>query len=191
MGWSVCRTDSDLNRLAVIFSSTAIEGVLRVEPERHADDRGFFARTFCQQEFAAQARPLCPVQCSTSFNIHRYTLRGLHYQAEPHGEEKLVRCTRGAVFDVAVDLRRESATFLQAVTVILSPENGTQLLIPRGCAHGFLTLEANCEVEYMMTEFFEPKAACGVRWNDPRLALEWPAQPEKISDQDRNWPDLF
>lgn len=191
MGWPVCRADSNRNGPPVIFSPTAIEGVLRVEPERHADERGFFARTFCQQELAAQSRPFHPVQCSTSFNAHRFTLRGLHYQAEPHGEEKLVRCTRGVVFDVAVDLRRESATFLQAVTVILSPDNGTQLLIPRGCAHGFLTLEANSEVEYMMTEFFLPKAARGVRWNDPMLALDWPAQPEKLSDQDRNWPDLF
>jgi dTDP-4-dehydrorhamnose 3,5-epimerase len=161
-----------------------------VDPERREDERGFFARTFCQREFEAQGRSFRPVQCSTSFNARRHTLRGLHYQADPPGEDKLVRCTRGAIFDVAVDLRPESSTFLRVVTVTLSPDNGRQLFIPRGCAHGFLTLAEDAEVEYMMTEFFVPEAARGVRWNDPMLAIAWPAPPEVLSDRDHHWPDL-
>lgn len=190
MGGAVCRPHSDRGGSALIFLPTAIDGVLRVDPERHEDERGFFARTFCQREFAAQGRSFRPVQCSTSFNARRHTLRGLHYQADPPGEDKLVRCTRGAIFDVAVDLRPESSTYLRVVTVTLSPDNGRQLFIPRGCAHGFLTLAEDAEVEYMMTEFFVPEAARGVRWNDPMLAIAWPAPPEVLSDRDRHWPDL-
>lgn len=190
MGGAVCRPHSDRGGSVLIFLPTVIDGVLRVDPERLEDERGFFARTFCQREFEAQGRSFRPVQCSTSFNARRHTLRGLHYQAEPHGEDKLVRCTRGAVFDVAVDLRPKSSTFLRVVTVILSPDNGRQLFIPRGCAHGFLTLAEDAEVEYMMTEFFVPEAARGVRWNDPKLAIAWPAPPEVLSDRDHHWPDL-
>ena len=172
----------------MIFLPTVVQGVFCIEPERHADDRGFFARTFCLHEFEAQRETFRPVQCSTSFNARRGTLRGLHYQAEPFGEEKLVRCTRGAIFDVAVDLRRDSPTFLEAATAVLSPGNGKQLYIPRGCAHGFLTLEDETEVEYMISELFAPEAASGLRWDDPKLHIDWPEHPRVISDRDRNWP---
>lgn len=174
----------------MIFLSTEVQGVIRVEPDRHEDRRGYFARTFCEQEFAAQGCPFRPVQCSTSFNVRRRTLRGLHFQSEPHGEDKLVRCTRGEIFDVAVDLRQDSRTFLQVATAVLSPENGRQFFIPRGCAHGFVTLSDNTEVEYMISAAFVPGAASGLRWNDPVLRIAWPVQPEVVSDRDQNWPLL-
>lgn len=174
----------------MIFLPTEVDGVLRVEPDRHEDVRGFFARTFCEQEFTAQGRPFRPVQCSTSFNRRCRTLRGLHFQTDPHGEDKLVRCTRGEIFDVAVDLRRDSPSFLRAATAVLSPENGRQLFIPKGCAHGFITLVDNTEVEYMISSVFVAEAASGLRWNDPKLRIAWPVQPEVISDRDQSWPLL-
>ena len=190
MGRSIRGAHSESGDTPLIFVPTDVDGVLRVEPERYADERGYFARTFCQREFEALGRPFTPVQCSTSFNARLHTLRGLHYQAEPYGEDKLVRCTRGSVFDVAVDLRPSSATFLRTTGCVLSPDNGVQLYIPSGCAHGFLTLADSSEIEYIMTEFFVSEAARGVRWNDPKLAIDWPAQPAIISHRDRTWPEL-
>lgn len=190
MGRSIRGAHSERGGTPLIFVPTDVDGVLRIEPERHRDERGYFARTFCQREFEALGKPFHPVQCSTSFNARLHTLRGLHYQTEPYGEDKLVRCTRGVIFDVAVDLRPSSTTFLRATACVLSPDNGVLLFIPSGCAHGFLTLDQNSEVEYMMTEFFVPEAARGVRWNDPKLVIDWPAQPAVISDRDRNWPEL-
>lgn len=190
MGWPFRRPDPCPGGSPLIFLPTEVEGVLCVEPDRREDERGYFARTFCEHEFAAQGRPFRPVQCSTSFNVRRRTLRGLHFQAEPHGEDKLVRCTRGEIFDVAVDLRRDSQSFLRVATAVLSPENGRQLFIPRGCAHGFITLVDNTEVEYMISAVFVPEAASGLRWNDPMLSISWPMQPEVISDRDQSWPLL-
>lgn len=174
----------------MIFKPTAIAGVLRLELERNGDERGFFARTFCREEFQAHGIRFEPVQCSTSYNARRGTLRGLHYQAAPHAEAKIVRCTRGRVFDVVVDLRPDSPSFRKNVTEVLTPDNGIMLFIPRGIAHGFLTLEDASEAYYMMSESYNPGSARGVRWNDPAFGIAWPSSPAVISDRDRNWPDF-
>ena len=174
----------------MIFAPTAVAGVQRIAPERRGDDRGFFARTVCLREFRAHGIEFQPVQCSTSFNARRGTLRGLHFQAEPHGEDKVIRCTRGQIFDVAVDLRRESPTFRKWHAEILSPDNGLQLFIPKGCAHGFLTLADDSEIEYMMAEYYFPDLARGARWNDPAFGIRWPEEPAVISDRDRTYPDF-
>ena len=161
-----------------------------VEPERLADERGFFARTFCAREFAAHGLDSRLVQCSLSFNPRRGTLRGMHYQEGPHGEGKLVRCTRGRIHDVALDLRRDSATFRHHVAVELSAENRLALYLPPGVAHGFLTLEDGCEVVYQMSEFFDPAAGRGVRFDDPAFGIAWPAPVELVSARDRSYPDF-
>ena len=172
------------------FLETAIAGVFIVEPERHADDRGWFARTWCAEELRALGLESRLSQCSASFNHRRGTLRGLHYQAPPHAEVKLVRCTRGALFDVAVDLRPTSSTFLRWVGAELTPENGRALYIPRGFAHGFLTLEDATEVAYQISEPYSPPHARGLRFDDPRLAVRWPAEVAIIAPRDRTYPDL-
>lgn len=174
----------------MIFQPTRVGGVLRILPDRQADDRGFFARTYCREEFRRQGLSFVPDQCSTSFNARRGTLRGLHYQAEPKGEHKLIRCTRGRIFDVVLDLRPASPSYLRHFTEILSPENGIHLYIPRGCAHGFLTLEDESEVEYMMAGTYDPAYARGVRWNDPAFAIAWPESPAVMADRDRSWADF-
>ena len=174
----------------MIFTPTPLPGVFRIEPERQGDERGFFARTFCRREFQTHGIAFEPVQCSTSFNARRGTLRGLHYQAEPHAETKIVRCTRGRIFDTVVDLRADSPSFRKAFTEILTPDNGVLLFVPEGCAHGFLTLADESEVEYMISESYRPELARGVRWDDPVFAIAWPETPIVISDRDRNWPDL-
>jgi dTDP-4-dehydrorhamnose 3,5-epimerase len=164
--------------------------VVVVEPERHTDERGFFARTWCADEFAAAGLPDWFVQTSVSWNEHRHTLRGMHWQAEPHGEGKLVRCTRGAILDVGVDMRSDSPTYLRHVAVRLDEENRRALFLAPGLAHGFLTLEADTEVLYQMDTPYVPEAARGARWDDPAFAIAWPAAPEVISERDRTYPDL-
>jgi dTDP-4-dehydrorhamnose 3,5-epimerase len=151
----------------VIFERTDIPGVTTVELERLGDERGFFARSYCAEEFSVHGLTASFVQANISFNRHCGTLRGMHYQAEPVPEPKLVRCTRGAVFDVAVDLRRESPTFCRWVGVELNQENRRALYVPPGCAHGFITLEEDAEVSYLMGAPYLPELARGVRWNDP------------------------
>lgn len=172
------------------FTETAIPGAFIIEPERLEDHRGFFARTWCERE--AKAHGLAPrwVQCSISFNKRRGTLRGLHYQAAPHEEAKLVRCTRGAIFDVAVDLRRHSPTFRHHVSVVLSSENRKMLYVPEGCAHGLQTLEDDTEVFYQISQFHSPEHGRGVRWDDAAFAIEWPAAERIIIERDRNYPDF-
>lgn len=172
------------------FQTAEIHGFLRILPERQEDARGFFARTYCREEFQRHGLIFVPEQCSTSFNARRGTLRGMHYQIEPKGENKLIRCTRGRIYDVALDLRPSSPSFGKWVAQLLSPENGIQLYIPRGCAHGFLTLEDDSEVEYMMEGSYDPAHGRGVRWNDPAFAIEWPDPPSVIADRDRQWPDF-
>ncbi|HVF75635.1 MAG TPA: dTDP-4-dehydrorhamnose 3,5-epimerase [Acidimicrobiales bacterium] len=174
----------------MIFRETAIGGVVVVEPQAMADERGLFARTWCADEFAANGVDPAVAQCSVSFNHRRHTLRGLHFQREPHGESKLVRCTRGAVFDVAVDLRPESPTYCRSVAVELTMDNRVALFVPPGCAHGFLTLADDVEVLYQISPRFEPSAAAGVRWDDPRFGIEWPAAPAVISERDATYPDF-
>jgi len=174
----------------VIFRATAIEGVALVEPERHVDGRGFFARAWCAEEFRAHGLDPRLVQASLSHSSRSGTLRGLHYQAAPHGEAKLVRCTRGAIFDVAVDLRRDSPTFLAHVVAVLDPDNALALYIPPGCAHGFQTLQDDTDVFYQMSVAHVPDAARGVRWDDPAFAIPWPPADRVIAEHDRRYPDF-
>jgi len=174
----------------MIFRETGVMGAYVIELERLEDERGFFARTFCRREFAARGLNPALVQCSVSYSPRKGTLRGLHYQAPPHEEAKLVRCTRGAIWDVAVDLRPDSPTYGKHAGVELTAENRKQLYVPEGCAHGFLTLTDDTEVAYQMSQFYEPTAARGVRWNDPALSIPWPGEVVVINERDASYPDL-
>ena len=172
------------------FTETPLGGVWLIEPDRIEDDRGFFARTYDREEFIAHGLDPAVVQCNTSFNARRGTLRGMHLQADPHGEPKLVRCTRGAIFDVAVDLRPDSPTHTAWFGAELSAENGHALYIPAGLAHGFQTLQDASEVLYMMGHEYVAPAATGVRWNDDVFAIAWPEVAERvISSRDQAYPD--
>ena len=172
------------------FVPLPLQGAFVVEPEPVVDSRGFFARTFCREEFAARGLDPELVQCNVSFNKRKGTLRGMHYQKPPHEEAKLVRCTMGAIRDVIIDLRRDSPTYLRWAGVELTAENRNALYIPRGLAHGFLTLADASEVFYQMSHVFEPEATAGVRWNDPAFRIEWPGEVNVISDRDREFPDF-
>lgn len=174
----------------MIFRETAVAGVWIVDPEPHTDERGFFARTWCAREFAERGLSARFVQASVSHNPRRGTLRGLHYQAAPHAEAKLVRCTRGAVYDVALDLRSGSPTYRRHVAVVLDARSHRALYIPEGCAHGFQTLEDDTDVLYQMSTFHAPEAARGVRWDDPAFAIPWPPAERLISARDRAYPDF-
>ena len=174
----------------MIFEPTALGGAVLVHLDRHVDERGFFARSWCAREFAAAALPAEMVQCSVSWNEQRHTLRGMHWQAAPHGEGKLVRCTRGAILDVVVDLRPDSSTYLAHLAVRLDQDNRDALFIPPGLAHGFLTLMEGTEVFYQMDTAHMPEAARGARWDDPAFAVAWPARPAVISERDLSYPDF-
>jgi len=173
----------------VIFRPTAIDGAYIVEPERHQDTRGFFARTFSTEEFAALGLDTAVSQCSVSCNTAAHTLRGMHYQAEPYGESKLIRCTQGAAFDVLVDLRRDSSTYRAVLTEVLDPGNMLQVFAPRGVAHGFLTLAPATELQYQISSPHRPEAGRGLRWDDPGAAIPWPHAPAVISSRDTGYPD--
>ena len=172
------------------FQETELAGAFIVDLEKYEDERGFFARSWCQQEFEAYGLNPRTVQCNVSFNKAKGTLRGMHYQAAPRAEAKLVRCTRGFVFDVIIDLRPESPTYKKHVSAMLSGENYRALYVPEGFAHGFQTLENNSEVFYQMSEFYSPKHQCGFRHNDPAFGIQWPIGATVISDRDRNYPDF-
>ena len=172
------------------FTPTPLAGLVVVDVEPHADARGLFGRTFCEREFEAAGLPTRFVQSSVSFNVRRGTLRGMHYQAPPHAEAKLVRCTRGAILDVVIDLRPASATFTQSFGTELSATNHRALFVPEGFAHGFQTLEDESEILYLMTTFHEPGAARGVRWNDPAFGLAWPIADPTLSERDATYPDF-
>jgi dTDP-4-dehydrorhamnose 3,5-epimerase len=176
----------------VRFEGSPLAGVWIVEPELLTDARGWFARTFDVDEFRARGLDLEIVQCSASYNSRGGTIRGMHYQAEPHGESKLVRCVRGAVFDVVVDLRSESSTRCRWHGVELNAENRRALYIPTGFAHGFQTLQDDCEVLYQMGGRYVPEAARGVRWDDPSFTIEWPSirGERTISERDRGYPNF-
>jgi dTDP-4-dehydrorhamnose 3,5-epimerase len=174
----------------MIFTATKLAGAYVIEPELIADDRGFFARSWCTKEFVAQGLNPQLVQCNISFNRRRGTLRGMHYQASPYGECKLVRCTAGSIYDVIIDLRPDSATYTQWVAVELSSANRQALYIPEGLAHGFQTLTDETEVLYQMSEFYHPESARGVRWDDPKFQVPWPIVEITISDRDRQYPDF-
>jgi dTDP-4-dehydrorhamnose 3,5-epimerase len=169
------------------FIATELGGAFIVEPESHEDSRGLFARTFCAREFREHGLVDTFLQCNTSWNARKGTLRGLHYQLPPSSEVKLVRCTAGALWDVLVDLRPNSPTYLQHVGVELTAKNRRALYIPEMFAHGFQTLEDDTEVFYQMSEFYAPKSARGLRFDDPKLGIKWPLPATSISDQDRNW----
>jgi dTDP-4-dehydrorhamnose 3,5-epimerase len=174
----------------VIFTPTALEDAVVIDVERHGDERGHLARTFCEQEFADHGLATRFVQASTIFSPLRGTLRGLHFQRAPHGEVKLVRCTRGAARVTIVDLRPDSPSHLQWLGVELTPENGRLLYVPIGFAQGYQTLADDTEVAYQMSHEYVPEAASGVRWDDPAFGIEWPpARARIISERDRGWPD--
>jgi dTDP-4-dehydrorhamnose 3,5-epimerase len=172
------------------FNETRVIGAWVVEPDLQVDERGAFARTWDVDEFAQRGLESSLVQCSISVNTRRGTLRGLHFQVAPHEETKLVRCTRGAIFDVAVDLRRDSPTFTRWSGVELSADNRLALYVPKGCAHGFLTLADDAEVLYQMTAAYAPDAARGVRYDDPSFDIEWPDAVVVVNARDRSYPDF-
>lgn len=174
----------------MIFTETKLKDAYVIEPERLEDERGFFARTFCEHEFAAHGLCTRFVQCNISFNKRKGTIRGMHYQVAPHAEAKLVRCTMGAIYDVIIDLRPGSPTFAQWVAVELTAQNRRMVYVPEGLAHGFQTLEDNTEVFYQMSEFYHPECARGVRWNDPAFGIKWPLTPVIISARDQSYPDF-
>jgi dTDP-4-dehydrorhamnose 3,5-epimerase len=174
----------------VIFTPVSLAGAWLVALEPHEDERGFFARVWCAREFADHGLDARLVQASMSLTLRRGTLRGMHWQAAPHEEVKLVRCVRGAIHDVILDLRPGSPTYLQHVSAELTAANRLALYIPRGFAHGFQTLEDDTEVFYQMSDFYEPAAARGARWNDPAFGIAWPVTAPILHPRDAGYPDF-
>lgn len=172
------------------FTQLPLAGARLVDLERHGDERGFFARVFCAREFATQGLCTQLVQLSTSMSVARHTLRGLHYQLPPHAETKLVRCLAGALYDVIVDLRPDSETYAQSFGAELSAANRSMMYVPKGFAHGFLTLTDNTEILYLMDEFYAAESGRGLRWNDAGLGIAWPAPPALVSERDARYPDF-
>lgn len=172
------------------FVPGQLSGSYVIEAERRHDERGYFARVWCEREYRAHGLDLKIAQCSVSYNEKKGTLRGMHYQSPPSAETKIVRCLRGALYDVIVDLRPHSKTFLQWMGVELTAENGRMLYIPKGVAHGFQTLVAGTEVAYQMSEFYASETSSGFRWNDPLIGLQWPSDERIISERDRGYPNL-
>jgi len=170
------------------FLKAKIEGVWNIAPDVRKDERGRFFRAWCAREFADHGVDFFPVQANMGFSFLKGTLRGMHFQSEPALEAKLIRCTRGAIFDVALDLRAGSPTFGEWFGATLSEENGEMLYVPERCAHGYQTLEDDSEMHYMASQVYTPAACRGVRYDDPRFSIEWPMPPSSISEQDRNWP---
>jgi len=175
----------------VIFRETALKGAYVIEPERKEDSRGFFARTWCRDEFASHGLSAALVQCNISYNHKKGTLRGMHFQRAPHAEVKLVRCTAGAIFDVIIDLRPDSPTYTKHVSVVLSCTNRHMLYIPEGMAHGFQTLEDGTEVFYQMSHWYDALSAAGVRWDDPQFGIPWPSDTRIIAERDQAYPDFI
>lgn len=173
----------------MIFVKTAISGCKKVELEKHEDPRGFFARAWCAEDFEQAGLPATIVQSSLSFNRKAGTLRGMHLQLPPSKEGKYVRCIRGAIFDVVVDLRSQSESHLQSVTARLDDRQRDALFIPPGCAHGFQSLEDDSEVLYMMTDVYQPELSCGFRWNDPKFGIEWPIPNPIMHERDAGYAD--
>jgi dTDP-4-dehydrorhamnose 3,5-epimerase len=174
----------------VIFKPTELPGAFVIEPERHEDVRGYFARTFCKADFAARGLDTRIVQCSVSLNHKKGTLRGMHYQVSPFEEVKLVRCNRGAIYDVIIDLRRDSPAFKKYFAIQLDERNGKMVYIPAGLAHGFQTLEDNTEVFYQMSQIYSAEHARGVRWDDRAFGVRWPDDMRTILERDQKYPDF-
>lgn len=172
------------------FIETTLPGSYVIELEKYEDERGYFARIFCQKEFNERGLQDTFVQSNISYNRHKGTLRGMHYQAEPYGEVKVVSCTAGEIYDVIIDLRHNSATYCKWFGIILSAENERSLYIPKGFAHGFQTLRDDSLVQYQMGEFYHPEYARGIRWNDPLFDISWPLSVVIVSDKDRSYPDF-
>ena len=174
----------------MIFKETTLHNAFLVEIEKRADVRGFFARSWCRHEFQAMGLCVDFVQSNISFTRQAGTIRGLHYQLSPYEEVKLVRCTRGAIYDVILDLRPRSATYKQWFGVELTADNYRMLVVPEGFGHGYQTLENDCEVSYQVSQVFNPEAERGIRWNDGAFNIAWPIDPPSlVSDKDKNWPD--
>lgn len=174
----------------MIFTETIVSGAFVIDLQPRGDERGFFARTFCRAEFEEHGLNPYVDQCNLSLSVQTGTLRGMHFQLPPHEEAKLVRCTRGALYDVALDLRPDSPSYLRWVGVELSAENHRMLYVPEGCAHGFQTLVADTEAAYQVSAAYAREAERGVRWDDEAFAIEWPdVEKRVISDKDRIWPD--
>ncbi len=174
----------------MIISATEFAGVYVIAPERLGDNRGFFARAWCQREFEAAGLETTFVQCNLSFNVKKGTVRGMHYQKHPWEEVKLVRCTKGEIFDVIVDLEPTSPTYLKWFGIHLTENNHTMLYIPKNFAHGYQTLSDNTEIFYQVSQFYVPGSEGGLRWNDPKLGIKWPADVQVISEKDAAWPDF-
>lgn len=173
----------------MIFTETKLKGAYIIEIEPIQDDRGFFARAWCHNEFEAQGLTTRLAQANISFNHQQGTLRGMHYQVPPFGEVKIVRCTRGALYDVIIDLRPDSPTYKEWIGVELTAENHKMLYVPENFGHGFQTLVDNTEATYQVSQFYTPGAERGIRWNDPAFGIEWPAEVAVMSEKDKNWLD--
>lgn len=174
----------------MIFTETEVAGVFVIDLEKRSDERGFFARMFCEKEFSDHGLATRFVQANNSLAETKGTLRGLHYQLAPKSEVKLVRCVRGSLLDVIVDLREDSETFCQHIAVELTAENRRMLYVPKNFAHGFITLEDRTETLYLVDEFYAPDRERGIRWNDPKFGIDWPLEPVVISDKDRTHPNF-
>lgn len=190
MGWPVRRSHPGSERVFVIYTATDITGAFLVDVEPDIDKRGFFARTFCAKEFAKHGLNPVLVQASISSTRHRGTLRGLHYQVTPYEEDKLVRCTHGSIFDVIVDLRPHSTTYLRRFVAVLRADEQGALYVPKGCAHGFQALEDDTQVLYQMSEPYVPEGGRGVRWNDPVFGVDWPIADPILHPRDAAYPDF-
>jgi dTDP-4-dehydrorhamnose 3,5-epimerase len=173
----------------VIFTETKLPGAYLIDIEKRGDQRGFFARAWCQKEFKAHGLTPRVVQANISLSRWKGTLRGMHYQVAPYAEAKSLRCIRGAIYDVIIDLRPDSPTYMQWLEVELTSENHRMLYVPEGFAHGFQTLVDNTEVTYLVSQFYTPEAEGGVRYDDPAFGVEWPLEVQVISDKDKSWPD--
>lgn len=173
----------------MLFEKTSLKGAFIVDLNRIEDDRGFFARTFCANEFQEHGLNTEFVQANMSLSREKYTLRGMHYQVEGAEEAKLVRCTKGSILDVIIDIRKDSDTYCQYLSVELTDSNYRMLYVPEGFAHGFITLEDNIEVTYMVSNFYTPGKERGIRWNDPLFGIEWPTASPLLSPKDANHPD--
>jgi dTDP-4-dehydrorhamnose 3,5-epimerase len=174
----------------MIFTRTKLSGATVIDVERREDARGYFERTYCEREFEANGLPTRMVQASMSLTRRAGTLRGMHYQVAPHGEDKLVRCVRGAIWDAIVDIRPESSTYCGWIGLELSESNGRMLLVPKGFAHGFVTLTDDAAVSYQMSNFYAPAAGRGARHDDPAFGIAWPVSVSDMSEKDRSWPDF-
>jgi dTDP-4-dehydrorhamnose 3,5-epimerase len=172
------------------FTEVQLKGAYVIDLESFEDERGFFARSFCQNEFESKGLDPHLVQCNISFNKRKGTLRGMHFQSAPHREVRLVRCTQGSIYDVIIDLREKSETYKQWFAVELTAQNHRMLYVPKGFAHGFQSLQDNTEVFYQMSEFYHPKSGRGMRWDDPAFQIDWPLPAVNLSEKDQCYPDF-